>query len=148
MEDEGLVLRVGSQAVRWVLMDHAEPWLLTVSSKLGVQPEASTAAEPLLAASSRSKRCRRPTARQSGEPPTKRAHRDDVEGEAQEEPSRGEEQRICRVTEEEKVCSTLEEGRELPPPQAEGETEEQQPPAEEVPESSSGPTQAADTKGE
>lgn len=118
LEDEGLAVRVGIQALRWVLMEHAEPWLLTVSSKHGVQPEASRAAEPRQAGSSRTKRCRRLAAHQSGEPPAKRAQRDE---------RGGEEQRMSRETEDEKTCSAVEEDQ--------GE-------AEEVPESSSALRQA------
>lgn len=131
-------MRVGSLSVRWVLVEHAEPWLLTVTSKHGVQPDASRSADPEQAGSSRSKRCRRHTTRHSGEPPAKRTEKDGREDDAEEELSRGEE-------EKKKVCLTLDEGGELQLPEAEGKTEgteagEQQPPAEEVPESSSAPT--------
>ncbi|KAM6939477.1 general transcription factor 3C polypeptide 1 [Xenentodon cancila] len=33
LQEEGQVVKVGSLGVRWALMQHAEPWLLTVSSK-------------------------------------------------------------------------------------------------------------------
>lgn len=137
-------MRVGSLSVRWVLVEHAEPWLLTVSSKHGVQPDASRSADPEQACSTRSKRCRRHTTRQSGEPPAKRTEKDGREDKGEEELSRGEEEKN-REREDEKVCLTLDEGGELQLPEAEGKTEgteagEQQPPAEEVPESSSAPT--------
>lgn len=154
LEEEGLAVRVGSLAVRWVLMEHAEPWLLTVSSKHGVQTEASRSTDPERAGCSRSKRCRRYTTRQSGELPEKRTWKDGREDDGEEEPSRGEEERINREQEHEKVPSTLEKGGELQLPEAAGKPEgteareqQQQPPAEEAPESSSAPTQAADADG-
>lgn len=154
LEEEGAAVRVGSLAVRWVLMEHAEPWLLTVSSKLGVQPpEASRPAEPEQAGSSRRKRCRRHTTRQSGEPPAKRTEKDGREDDADEELNRAEGERMNGEREDEKVRRSLNEGGELQLPEAEEKTKgtdatEQQPPAEEVPESSSAPTQAADADGE
>ncbi|KAM4751478.1 general transcription factor 3C polypeptide 1 [Anableps anableps] len=33
LQEEGQVVRVGSLSVRWVLIEHAEPWLLTVNCK-------------------------------------------------------------------------------------------------------------------
>ncbi|XP_047435192.1 general transcription factor 3C polypeptide 1-like [Mugil cephalus] len=37
LQEEGQVVRVGSSGVRWVLMQHADPWLLTVNSKQRTQ---------------------------------------------------------------------------------------------------------------
>ena len=42
------MVRVGSLSVRWVLMHHAEPWLLTVSSKQPSRPSSASERPPFL----------------------------------------------------------------------------------------------------
>lgn len=144
LEEEGLAVRVGSLGVRWVLMEHAEPWLLTVSSKHGGQPDVSRSADPQQAGAFRSKRCRRHTARQVGEPPAKRTEKDGREGEDAEELSREGEETENREREDEEASLDLEEGGELQGNTEGTEAREQEPPAEETPESSSAPPEAAD----
>lgn len=137
-------MRVGSLGVRWVLMEHAQPWLLTVSSKHGGQSEASRSADPQHAYSLRSKRCRRHTACQVGEPPAKRTENDGREGGDAEELSREGQEMENREREDETVCLNLAEGGELQGKTEATEAREQEPPAEETPESSSAPPEAAD----
>ncbi|XP_014907115.1 general transcription factor 3C polypeptide 1 isoform X2 [Poecilia latipinna] len=48
LQEEGQVVRVGSQSVRWVLMEHAEPWLLTVNCKQMSQPHENANRRPHL----------------------------------------------------------------------------------------------------
>uniref|UniRef100_A0A3B3WUH6 B-block binding subunit of TFIIIC domain-containing protein n=1 Tax=Poecilia mexicana TaxID=48701 RepID=A0A3B3WUH6_9TELE len=48
LQEEGQVVRVGSQSVRWVLMQHAEPWLLTVNCKQMSQPHENANRRPHL----------------------------------------------------------------------------------------------------
>lgn len=148
LEEEGLAVRVGSLGVRWVLMEHAEPWLLTVSSKHAGQPDVSRSADPQQAGAFRSKRCRRHTARQVGEPPAKRTEKDGREGEDAEELSREGEETENREREDEEASLDREEGGELQGNTEGTEAREQEPPAEETPESSSAPPEAADADDE
>lgn len=48
LQEEGQVVRVGSLGIRWVLMDHAEPWLLTVNCKQMSRPHLTTDRHPSL----------------------------------------------------------------------------------------------------
>ncbi|XP_032419900.1 general transcription factor 3C polypeptide 1 [Xiphophorus hellerii] len=48
LQEEGQVVRVGSLSVRWVLMDHADPWLLTVNCKQMSQSHVNTKRRPHL----------------------------------------------------------------------------------------------------
>ncbi|PWA32581.1 hypothetical protein CCH79_00015035, partial [Gambusia affinis] len=48
LQEEGQVVRVGSLSVRWVLMEHAEPWLLTVNCKQMSQPHENAKRRPHL----------------------------------------------------------------------------------------------------
>ncbi|XP_032417787.1 general transcription factor 3C polypeptide 1-like [Xiphophorus hellerii] len=48
LQQEGQVVRVGSLSVRWVLMEHADPWLLTVNCKQMSQSHVNTKRRPHL----------------------------------------------------------------------------------------------------
>lgn len=76
------MVRVGSLGIRWVLMQHAEPWLLTVKSKQESQSHLTS--ESQHATSSRSKRCRRDPTDKKEEPPAKRTVEDKPKGEDKE----------------------------------------------------------------
>lgn len=73
------MVRVGSLGIRWVLKQHAEPWLLTVKSKQ--ESQSHLMSEGQHATSSRSKRCRRDPTDKTEEPPAKRTVEDKPEGE-------------------------------------------------------------------
>lgn len=73
------MVRVGSLGIRWVLMQHVEPWLLTVKSKQ--ESQSHLASESQHTISSRSKRCRRDPTDETEEPPAKRTVEDKHEGE-------------------------------------------------------------------
>ncbi|XP_030595893.1 general transcription factor 3C polypeptide 1 [Archocentrus centrarchus] len=74
LQEEGQVVKVGSLSVRWVLMKHAEPWLLTVNSKQWSQ--SCFASDPLLEKRHSipfvRKRCSREIQVESEEPPAKK----------------------------------------------------------------------------
>lgn len=76
------MVHVGGLGIRWVLMQHAESWLLTVKSKQESQLHLTP--ERQHATSSRSKRCRRDPTDKTEEPPAKRAVEDKPEGEDKE----------------------------------------------------------------
>ncbi|XP_072240808.1 general transcription factor 3C polypeptide 1 isoform X2 [Leuresthes tenuis] len=48
LQEEGQVVRVGSLGVRWVLMRHAEPWLLTVKSQQSSRSHVTSEKSPFL----------------------------------------------------------------------------------------------------
>ncbi|XP_069023396.1 general transcription factor 3C polypeptide 1 [Embiotoca jacksoni] len=48
LQEQGQVVKVGSLGVRWVLMQHAEPWLLTVNSKQWSQARLPSDGHPFL----------------------------------------------------------------------------------------------------
>ncbi|KAM4584504.1 general transcription factor 3C polypeptide 1 isoform 2-T2 [Odontesthes bonariensis] len=48
LQEEGQVVRVGSLGVRWVLMRHAEPWLLTVKSQQSSRSHSKSEKSPFL----------------------------------------------------------------------------------------------------
>lgn len=68
------MVRVGSLGIRWVLIQHAEPWLLTVKSKQ--ESQSHLMSESQHATSSRSKRCRRDPMDETEEPLVKRTVED------------------------------------------------------------------------
>lgn len=73
--EEGLqVIRVGSVGVRWVLMQHADPWLLTVNCKQ--LPHSTSERRPFLKSRHNipfmRKRCSREQRRETEEPPAKK----------------------------------------------------------------------------
>ncbi|XP_037545732.1 general transcription factor 3C polypeptide 1 [Nematolebias whitei] len=73
---EGLqVVRVGSVGVRWVLMQHADPWLLTVNCKQLPQCHLTSERRPFLKSRHNipfmRKRCSRELRRETEEPPAK-----------------------------------------------------------------------------
>lgn len=74
-------MHVGSLGIRWVLMQHAEPWLLTVHSKLLSQshPTSDRLKIPHNSSLMR-KRCRRESLQETEEPPAKRSAVDKQEG--------------------------------------------------------------------
>lgn len=76
------MVRVGSLGIRWVLMQHAEPWLLTVKSKQ--ESQSHLVSERRHATSSRSKRCRRDPTDKTEEPPVKRTVEDKPKAEDKE----------------------------------------------------------------
>ncbi|KAL6111010.1 gtf3c1 [Pungitius sinensis] len=77
LEEEGQVSKVGGLGVRWVLLQHADPWLLTVNSKHW--SDSSTAAADRLPFLQKEhnipflrKRSRREARKEAGEPPAKK----------------------------------------------------------------------------
>lgn len=157
LEEENLAVRVGSLGVRWVLREHVDPWLLTVSSKHVVQSEVSPDAQQ--ASSCTTKRCRRNTTREPGEPPAKRAEKDSQEREDAVGPpavSTGEElgrQREEMENREQENNEQEGEGGEEGLPEVDSKTEgpkarELEPPAGGMPECSPAPTGAADAEDE
>lgn len=83
LQEEGYVLRVGGQSERWVLIQHAEPWLLSVSSKQRPQSRC-TSEGPFLENSHKipfmRKRSRRGVRDETTEPPAKKSAVDGREG--------------------------------------------------------------------
>ncbi|XP_074545488.1 general transcription factor 3C polypeptide 1 [Halichoeres trimaculatus] len=91
LQAEGQVVKVGSSGVRWVLMRHAEPWLLTLNWKQWSQSSSSSDKLTFLQRQHNfpfmRKRCRRGTRREKEEPPSKKPavdrqeseHREDVD---------------------------------------------------------------------
>ncbi|KAM8878595.1 general transcription factor 3C polypeptide 1 [Spinachia spinachia] len=77
LEEEGQVSKVGGLGVRWVLLQHADPWLLTVNSKHW--SSSSTASEGLSFLPKEHKipflrkRSRRDARKEAGEPPAKKS---------------------------------------------------------------------------
>uniref|UniRef100_A0A1A7X0R7 General transcription factor IIIC, polypeptide 1, alpha 220kDa n=1 Tax=Iconisemion striatum TaxID=60296 RepID=A0A1A7X0R7_9TELE len=89
LQEEGQVVRVGSLGVRWVLMQHADPWLLTVNckqtlwSQLASQRRTSLRSQhniPFLR-----KRCHPEHRRRTEEPPAKKQAVDKAKGPDREE---------------------------------------------------------------
>uniref|UniRef100_A0A8D2ZF46 General transcription factor 3C polypeptide 1 n=1 Tax=Scophthalmus maximus TaxID=52904 RepID=A0A8D2ZF46_SCOMX len=83
LQEEGQVLKVGARGARYVLRQHAEPWLLTVNSKQWSQARdtpdpfsESRQPKPLTG-----KRCRREDQQEAEEVPAKRAALESGEGE-------------------------------------------------------------------
>ncbi|XP_041790222.1 general transcription factor 3C polypeptide 1 [Chelmon rostratus] len=80
LQEESQVLKVGSFGVRWVLMRHAEPWLLTIKSKPWSQ--ARFTSDPDLENqhnTSVRKRCRQEVPHETEEPPAKKSAADKQE---------------------------------------------------------------------
>lgn len=77
LEEEGQVLRVGSLGARWVLLQHAEPWLLTVSSKQWPQSRFTSDGLPFLenehSIPFMRKRCRQEGQQEAEGPPEKKS---------------------------------------------------------------------------
>ncbi|CAG5928749.1 unnamed protein product [Menidia menidia] len=76
LQEEGHVVRVGSLGVRWVLMRHAEPWLLTVSPKQSSRSYPTSGKSPFLKSRHNipfmRKRNSREASRGTEEPPAKK----------------------------------------------------------------------------
>ncbi|KAM4595765.1 general transcription factor 3C polypeptide 1 [Fundulus diaphanus] len=76
LQEEGQVVRVGGFGVRWVLMEHAEPWLLTVNCKQTPRSQLRTNKGPLLRSLHNLpfavKRCSRELQQVVEEPPAKK----------------------------------------------------------------------------
>uniref|UniRef100_A0A1A8EMJ4 General transcription factor IIIC, polypeptide 1, alpha 220kDa n=2 Tax=Nothobranchius korthausae TaxID=1143690 RepID=A0A1A8EMJ4_9TELE len=76
LQEEGQVVRVGSLGVRWVLMQHADPWLLTVNckqtsrSKFSFERQTSLKSQPNIP--SKRKRCHPEQPHRTEEPPAKK----------------------------------------------------------------------------
>lgn len=89
LQEEGQVLKVGSLGVRWVLMRHADPWLLTVNSKQWSQSRLTSGRLPFLENQHNipfmRKRCRREVRQETEEPPAKKSAMDRQEGEHRED---------------------------------------------------------------
>lgn len=83
LQEEGQVVQVGSLGARWVLMQHAEPWLLTVadSKQWSHSHPASDRLKDQHNRSLRGKRCRREAPQETEGPPAKRSAVDKQEGE-------------------------------------------------------------------
>ncbi|XP_035516207.1 general transcription factor 3C polypeptide 1-like isoform X2 [Morone saxatilis] len=77
LQEEGQVLQVGSLGVRWVLVQHAEPWLLTVKSKSRSQSRFTPDKPPWLENRHNipvmRKRARRGVPQEPEEPPVKKS---------------------------------------------------------------------------
>ncbi|XP_029009118.1 general transcription factor 3C polypeptide 1 [Betta splendens] len=76
LQEEGQIIKVGSLGERWVLVQHAEPWLLTINSKQ--RPQSLSKSDGLSLLKSRHnipfmrKRCKRDSPEQTEEPAAKR----------------------------------------------------------------------------
>ncbi|XP_070771379.1 general transcription factor 3C polypeptide 1 [Enoplosus armatus] len=85
LQEESQVLQVGSLGVRWVLMKHAEPWLLTINSKQWSQSRFTSDRLPFLENQHdvpfMRKRCRRGGRQEAEEPPAKKTAVDRHKGE-------------------------------------------------------------------
>ncbi|XP_073327021.1 general transcription factor 3C polypeptide 1 isoform X3 [Pagrus major] len=89
LKEEGQVLQVGSLGARWVLVQHADPWLLTVKSKPWSQ--SCVASDKLKSPHnifSMRKRSRREVPQETEEPAAKKSAADKQEGEEKERVSR------------------------------------------------------------
>ncbi|XP_071360613.1 general transcription factor 3C polypeptide 1 [Trachinotus anak] len=88
LQEEGQVFKVGSLGQRWVLTQHAEPWLLTVNSKQWSQSRLTSARLPFLENQHNipfmRKRCRVEDQQKTGEPPAKKPAVDRQESEDRE----------------------------------------------------------------
>lgn len=78
LQEDGQVVQVGSLGARWVLMQHAEPWLLTVYSKPLPQSHPTHASHN---SSLMHKRTGHRPPQKTEEPPAKRYAVDQQEGE-------------------------------------------------------------------
>uniref|UniRef100_A0A671TTZ8 Ral transcription factor IIIC subunit 1 n=1 Tax=Sparus aurata TaxID=8175 RepID=A0A671TTZ8_SPAAU len=90
LKEEGQVLQVGSLGPRWVLVQHAEPWLLTVTSKPWSQscvPSDKLKGQHNIF--SMRKRSRREVPQETEEPPAKKSAADKREGEEKERATSG-----------------------------------------------------------
>lgn len=83
LQEEGQVLQVGSLGARWVLIQHAEPWMLTVKSmsQTRITSDRLSTLENQYAVR---KRCRQEDTQESEEPPAKIPAVDKQEGEDKE----------------------------------------------------------------
>ncbi|XP_059189576.1 general transcription factor 3C polypeptide 1 [Centropristis striata] len=84
LQEEEQVLQVGGKGVRWVLLQHSEPWLLTVNTKQWSQSRFTSDKLPFLEKQHnifRRMRPRREVRRDSEEPPAKRIALDTQQGE-------------------------------------------------------------------
>uniref|UniRef100_A0A8C6MKJ1 Ral transcription factor IIIC subunit 1 n=1 Tax=Nothobranchius furzeri TaxID=105023 RepID=A0A8C6MKJ1_NOTFU len=76
LQEEGQVVRVGSLGVRWVLMQHADPWLLTVNCKQTSRSkftfERRTSLKSQHSIPSKRKRCHPEQPHRTEEPPAKK----------------------------------------------------------------------------
>lgn len=83
------MLEVGSLGVRWVLMQHAEPWLLTVNSKQWSQSRVASYKLPFLDTQHNipfmRKRCRQEVPQETEEPAAKKSAVDRQEGKDRED---------------------------------------------------------------
>ncbi|XP_029367452.1 general transcription factor 3C polypeptide 1 [Echeneis naucrates] len=91
LQDGGQVLRVGGLGQRWVLMQHADPWLLTLNSKQWSQSRLTSAKLPFLENEHNipfmRKRCRLESRQETEEPPAKKPTTQSEDGAAVEEGS-------------------------------------------------------------
>lgn len=134
------MLQVGSLGVRWVLMKHAEPWLLTVNSRQWSQSRFSSNRLPFLENQHNipfmRKRSSREVQQETEEPPAKKSdvHRregEDVEGSSsditsekpnEEEQLEAQKERADEGSGEKLLNMEEEEGKQMQP-QEEGEEE-------------------------
>uniref|UniRef100_A0A8C6NYI7 Ral transcription factor IIIC subunit 1 n=1 Tax=Nothobranchius furzeri TaxID=105023 RepID=A0A8C6NYI7_NOTFU len=96
LQEEGQVVRVGSLGVRWVLMQHADPWLLTVNCKQTSRSkftfERRTSLKSQHSIPSKRKRCHPEQPHRTEEPPAKKQKIDEKEKvQTRSEERRGEE---------------------------------------------------------
>ncbi|XP_035036603.2 general transcription factor 3C polypeptide 1 [Hippoglossus stenolepis] len=79
LHEEGQLLKVGAQGVRYVLLKHAEPWLLTVNSKQWSQSRVTPDRLKFFNNPLMRKRFRRESKQETEEPPAKKAALDKQE---------------------------------------------------------------------
>lgn len=98
LQDEGDIVQVGSLGARWVLRQHADPWLLTINSRNWTQARLTSDPHPYLGNQHNipfmRKRCRRDVQQDAMEPPAKKS---DVD--RQEDKDREDADRLKRSTE-------------------------------------------------
>lgn len=130
------MLQVGSLGIRWVLMKHAEPWLLTVNSRQWSQSRFSSNRLPFLENQHNipfmRKRSSREVQRETEEPPAKKSAVDRREGEdvegllsdiTREKPNEEEQLEEQKERADEGLLNLEEEGGKQMQPQEEGEEE-------------------------
>ncbi|XP_026158449.1 general transcription factor 3C polypeptide 1 [Mastacembelus armatus] len=103
LEEEDQVLKVGSVGVRWVLMRHAEPWLLTVNSKQWSQSRFTSEGLNEHSIPFMRKRCRHEVQRETEEPPAKKSAVDSGEDKGRDNAERSSDTTREKLNEEEEV---------------------------------------------
>uniref|UniRef100_A0A7N6FIA8 General transcription factor IIIC subunit 1 n=1 Tax=Anabas testudineus TaxID=64144 RepID=A0A7N6FIA8_ANATE len=107
LQEEGQMIKVGSLGERWVLIQHSEPWLLTVNSKQRPQSHFKSDELPFLENQHNipfmRKRCRRGVREETEEPPAKKLAVDRQESEDREDLDRSVGDNTTDTTTEDKL---------------------------------------------